>query len=613
MGGAIPPASWPASKRAYCLEIPDSIEWVELVTGVLKSLSYGYYWDKSYDNWEDARRAGLEIVLSWMQHNPCSPAELPTDGNCYDVLPDSATITWAPMNPFTEPGKVPPGYLMAPWVVANIGILAELPLGIENGDVLSGPFGLPVGTPAVGQGLARFRINFTGKGEVEVHLIKFPHAGACLLTLDDNPLSAVYTELDKDIVSVPPELLTTEIVEFKIETEGPHHIDVTMLPRFNDELLFISYGGGLRKVNFCGPQPLGPGQSVHDFGDPRGESAEQMPIRVSPTDPCILEELCGDTWQKWYDPRSCGPILGQPGVGQEIPRPGGGCVTYHMELKASELVLCPAPVSTGDTIEITNLNGVGNEGGVTPWHCGDGSTYFAGQCIGGSAGTSGSDPLPTAKHMSIIAKINTTYYDVLGPAFTVPGGYTNAQLVFLVNDSTLSDNSGSYVFDVTVCNNQSQVWSRDYVFSVNGQGWVLESDNLSQPWGVYSNPYFLGTCDQHYSPDTSYYNSVNAKIEFGFTVHLTKVVVSSSTQAGLESINNESLVQSFTGPGAPNLLINDGNVADGSSDHTWTGTHDATSLHVLIESSSGANCGTPGYARLVKVHIEGTGTPPAMP
>lgn len=72
--GATPPSVTPdlADWQGFCLKIPDTQEWRGLVLGVLLQLSYGYYWDKTNPDWQTAKKAGQNICLNYMQHNPCT-------------------------------------------------------------------------------------------------------------------------------------------------------------------------------------------------------------------------------------------------------------------------------------------------------------------------------------------------------------------------------------------------------------------------------------------------------------------------------------------------------------------------------------------------------------
>src|SRR5262249_21304880 len=140
----------------------------------------------------------------------------------------------------------------------------------------------------------------------------------------------------------------------------------------------------------------------------------------------------------------CNNFGSQPGNASQLPPPGGGHEQYCAKLDAAGKLLIPANVSTGDVIDLISAEGAGNDGGSTQWNCPDGSIFFAGRCAGG-AGTSGGDPLPTANHMSLIVGIGTNYYAIdVGSPLTVPGGVSNEQAWIQVNDSGLSNNSGSY-------------------------------------------------------------------------------------------------------------------------------------------------------------------------
>lgn len=175
---------------------------------------------------------------------------------------------------------------------------------------------------------------------------------------------------------------------------------------------------------------------------------------------------CGE----WVDiaGQSANPPGGgdQPGGGTDQP-PIGGCAQYHANMGADGQWYLPTIVSTGDTIEVSNALGAGNDGTVSPWHCPDGSSFFAGACIGGTGGPFGGDPAVAADHMELVANIDGTWYRPLAGVITVPGGVVNAQVYFQVNDIDVTDNAGSYTFDVEVCNNQPEEWTSLLDFRLN--------------------------------------------------------------------------------------------------------------------------------------------------
>lgn len=467
MTGAIPPSSWPATKRAICLEYPDTPEWTALITGVLLNLSFGYYWDKDYANWEDARDAGKQILQSWFEQIRCDAGAIPVlEPQCVDYPNNSPMLDWQPANPFLEPGRIPPGYVAQPW-----GVVGEFPiLTYETGDVISGLFGLPVLTPALGQGLARVRIKFTGTGTVEVHLIKVALGGIALLTWDDNPLTISFVDTSMDFLALPPESSDVDIQEITFDTPGEHHIDVTMLPRFSAELGFAGYGGGIRKVVLCGPDaqagPIPNSDNVGDIFD-----MTQMCDLVRFVDGKLQIFCCG-AWTEvpGQAPQGVGGSP-QPGAGSPQPTPGGGCQTYHSIMGASNSWLIPATVSTGDTIEVINATGATNDAGDIKWKCPDGNLFFAGACTDDTS-VDALDPLPAVKHMKLIAYVGSTPYDVYAGTFTVPAGHDTEQVVFQVNDDDLAGNSGTLSFDVRICNNTATEWSHIINLRAGPNGFV---------------------------------------------------------------------------------------------------------------------------------------------
>lgn len=165
---------------------------------------------------------------------------------------------------------------------------------------------------------------------------------------------------------------------------------------------------------------------------------------------------------------------GQPGGGAPQPGPGD-CQVYHAQFEADSTWLLPAVVNAGDILNFSNADGSGGDGAfLSGYYCPDGGTFFAGGCLP-IYGTNGADPAPALRHMALVAKIGALYYNAYSGSITVPVGIANAPVVIQVNDSVMSDNSGSYSLDIELCNNQAADWSHVLNMALDQNGFVLTS------------------------------------------------------------------------------------------------------------------------------------------
>jgi hypothetical protein len=203
---------------------------------------------------------------------------------------------------------------------------------------------------------------------------------------------------------------------------------------------------------------------------------------------CIsLENCISDIFDgKLSDALQDGTVQGGTGQqGPQSPPAPGVCRTYHVRLNARDQWHCPSPVSTGDTIQISNAVGGWFDGSVF-WRCPDGSSYALGGCDAGAKTHVSGDPLnPGAYHMALIGKIGATYFDPLNSVYTVPAGITSQDLFIQANDGSLSDNMGEVEFDIAVCTGVEWCYEIDFTASngsfvndgsttgtwVNGVGW----------------------------------------------------------------------------------------------------------------------------------------------
>ena len=165
--------------------------------------------------------------------------------------------------------------------------------------------------------------------------------------------------------------------------------------------------------------------------------------------------------------------LGQQGGNATQPAPGE-TACYHIDQQASFQYLLPTVVSSGDVLTFSNLGGAASDGvfsSLSPWFCPDGNSFFGGICQPGTASNLGTDPLPTAPHMSLIVQIAGTWYSALSP-ITVPGGVTGAQVMVQLNDNVLSDDNGNYSADACLANNQFGNFTHTFDFLTGSHGWT---------------------------------------------------------------------------------------------------------------------------------------------
>lgn len=181
---------------------------------------------------------------------------------------------------------------------------------------------------------------------------------------------------------------------------------------------------------------------------------------------CITDLADGAIDNAINDGRITGP--GQPAP--EQPPAQGTCQSFHVTLQGREQWLCPFMVQGDDTIVVTNATGGWADGGVSGvWACPNGDYYFASICGQPLPAVSG-DPLMTANHMALIAKVGSGIYgNPITGIYTVPNGTSPSNLWLQANDSNIADNQGQIEFDVEICNNGGgYCWHIDFRLSDGG-------------------------------------------------------------------------------------------------------------------------------------------------
>lgn len=247
-------------------------------------------------------------VLEGMAHvgAPANSDCWPETDTCRLIYPSNAQITFSPNDPFT-PGDPPPGYNTSPWYKGSQAILPGAQATDVYCDLLSSlPRSVWTLDDLIFQsGLPRFRVDFTGRQEVEIKFVTVPQGGLAMVVVDDNIFSIDIIDLSQldigdalgldDLLGflvdgVFDKTIFGEFIwEKVIEGEGAHHIDVTFLP--NPEIALpvpapiYAWGGGLRSVTFCGERsPM-----IED-------------VRVTG---CTLEKKIGGVWVYGGDLSGC--------------------------------------------------------------------------------------------------------------------------------------------------------------------------------------------------------------------------------------------------------------------------------------------------------------------
>jgi len=229
--------------------IPNAVEYRAAARGLIMMLGEWHQWEKTYSAGDTRARDVAKIMRDILGDTltigvDCEACE----GDCNEYAPNAPFIEYAPNDPFLTPDEVPAQYLLPPWYVAPAVNL----LGANAGDVVTDIAHSPVGFPVVA-GYPRFRVHLDGVGIARLHLVPTITGGYAQVQVDGDILSLVYVDTERDVLAVPPETYNESIYEHEFTTPGAHFIDVSFIPKVNDQLIPpLTFGGGLRKVVLCG-------------------------------------------------------------------------------------------------------------------------------------------------------------------------------------------------------------------------------------------------------------------------------------------------------------------------------------------------------------------------
>lgn len=230
-------------------------------------------------------------------HQPI-PFPFAEDGDCLNYPNYSGFISYEPANPFTNPDEIPEDYLVPPFMVNSDGDYPEL-FGYLLTDVFV-PFDAITIDPLTILTLnyPTIKITVVGSGQIELDLLSVQQGGYVILKVGSPPnigdiigeiiieTGVKIIDLDTDSLSVPPETDIVIAEEINIEAEPGVETDVYLvfIPKLNDSLLPLGFGGGIRSVGLCG------------FEEIAESDTTVQDVRYN-TETGDLEKLVGGEWE----------------------------------------------------------------------------------------------------------------------------------------------------------------------------------------------------------------------------------------------------------------------------------------------------------------------------
>lgn len=318
----IPDVLIPPDDICVPLYLPHDLDYISIFLRQIRQLEL----DRMYQR--DENKSALIVREQWRERTinplidaladgtPCGGGD---DGiQCFDVPTTNVAFEFYPNDPYTDTNNDNGTTILSGlrWVYYGAVGIADLPFAGEQIEAVlsnitgyfpSDAFLFPDVTDSwlnpidrlgdLVEALTNFffpYVKFTCDGavEVEIDLVKVPFGCAAIIIPDldlsfdtvketiiefidndgDVPNFWRIVELNRDLVSVPPELDVIEKQEITFDSEGEHTIHIIFVPRLNDEIPFLNPFGGIRKIEVCGGNLVNPetGEPITpiDYGDP---------------------------------------------------------------------------------------------------------------------------------------------------------------------------------------------------------------------------------------------------------------------------------------------------------------------------------------------------------
>ena len=276
------------------VSIPAHADYVALFLGAVRQLTYDFYYER------DDNQSGV-IVRRQFQDRTLIPLinALSSDENCpakgcetFETWND--IIDFYPNDPYINSENFPDIYLKWERFENLIGgdVLPEWLSIIRDNFAYDASGYLPddcllvINTLSLNpikrieQLLEQFTsfplptitINVNGTGTIGLEFLNVPLGGRAIILEDiDLSLDTIYrlitdtlsqneqgilnslsiVELNRDLLSIPPETATTQVQEVVLNDAGDHTIRVIFVPAFNDEIPFVFPFAGIRSVRIC--------------------------------------------------------------------------------------------------------------------------------------------------------------------------------------------------------------------------------------------------------------------------------------------------------------------------------------------------------------------------
>lgn len=327
-----------------------------------------------------------------------------------------------------------------------------------------------------------------------------------------------------------------------------------------------------------------------------------------------LQGLCCGEWTDIPGQPSNGPQNpSQPGAGSEIPAPNGGTAEYCGALSGLQLFYLPVPVSTGDVLLASNLDGASNDGVEVYWHCPTGALFALDTCVETPIYNGGTDPLIGTQHMSIIAKIGSVYYNVLNvdtddnpQPFTVPSGHDGDQCILLYNCDYGGKIYGETTFCVNVTNNSVGAWSMDIDLKATPAGFAPQFPGAGT-WIPAQG--LVADCGQNPVDHNWYMVAQMLKtMTWLGTTHLTRFQAFYDLTVDTFIVTNANILQ-ING----STVITAVPITGNGQDMDWSGdvTSPASLVVAIVGCERSTDCGIAAGV-VYALHLEGTGPKPTF-